>query len=125
MKADEELITLEKALENLSIALEYDDLKKGVINTSGGYFIHKGRERVIVHKSLLPFERVDVLMDILASLDHIDIVKFELPESLSTKISELRERNLAESVKTDDLSEPHDSPSINPEENEATGQTNP
>lgn len=69
MKDEEILSLLEDAAKRLSIDLNYDDLKKGEINTHGGAFVLKGKRHILVHKHLTTGEKIDVLTQILSQFD--------------------------------------------------------
>lgn len=69
MNQERLLSLLEEAVERLSIKLNYEDLKKGEVNTTGGFFILKGERHILVHKSLPVHEKIRVLMEVLAGLD--------------------------------------------------------
>jgi hypothetical protein len=62
---DESLLTiLEQTVTRLSIKLDYDDLRKGEVNTPGAAFILKGKRHILVHKNLSVKEKVEVLIEI-------------------------------------------------------------
>lgn len=63
------LTKLQETAEKLSIKVDYDDLRKGVINTPGGSFVLRGEKRILVHKHLTDEEKVDILTEILAKQD--------------------------------------------------------
>lgn len=90
MKIADQLTLLEETISKLNITLEYDDLKKGVVNSLGGYFTHKGKERILVHKTLIPAERIDVLIGIIAELENLDISALGLPQSIVASIESHR-----------------------------------
>jgi hypothetical protein len=69
MKNEELLTTLEETAEKLSVRIDYDDLKKGEVDTKGGLFKLKGKKRILIHKGLSPIEKIGLLTDLLASLD--------------------------------------------------------
>jgi len=82
---DETLLTaLEETARKLSIQLDYDDLKRGAVDSQGGLFTLKGEKRMLVHKGLSPRERVRVLTELLSVQDiervHIPIEVRELLE---------------------------------------------
>ena len=134
MKTDDLLTLLEETIAKLNITLEYDDLKKGVVNSLGGYFTHKGKERILVHKTLTPVERIDVIISIIAELEGLDLHKLGLPESIIKNIEDQKVRRaeaLAESfVDTEGLDSstlPEDLPanldSNIADDNQSTDQT--
>ncbi|MFQ5585436.1 MAG: hypothetical protein ACE5GF_01200 [Thermodesulfobacteriota bacterium] len=78
------LTTLEETARKLSIQLDYDDLKKGAVDSQGGLFILKGKKRILIHKGLSARERVRVLTELLAPQDietvHIPVEVREILE---------------------------------------------
>ncbi|MDH4101496.1 MAG: hypothetical protein OEV28_13085 [Nitrospirota bacterium] len=73
MKNEILLQKLEEIAEKLSVKLTYEDLRKGEVNTHGGIFRLRSEKRIIVHKNLTIDEKIDVLIEILASLDTNDV----------------------------------------------------
>ncbi len=69
MKDDVILSTLEEAARSMSIKIQYDDLRKGEVNTAGGLFRLKDETRILIHKGLTTEEKVDKLLTLFASLD--------------------------------------------------------
>ncbi len=69
MKDEALLRILEEAVEKLSIKLEYDDLRKGEVNTPGGMYKLRGRNHILLHRGLSASEKVDMLSRILSGLD--------------------------------------------------------
>lgn len=69
MKDNELLELLEETAEKLSVRLEYDDLKKGEIDTHGGTFLLRGARHILIHKHLTTAEKVDILAEILSQMD--------------------------------------------------------
>ncbi len=69
MKDEVLLKILEETVEKLSIRLEYDDLRKGEVNTPGGMYTLHDRKHILLHKGLSVSEKVDVLLRILSGLD--------------------------------------------------------
>ena len=69
MKDNELLELLEETAEKLSVRLEYDDLKKGEIDTHGGSFLLRGARHILIHKHLTVAEKVDVLTELLSQMD--------------------------------------------------------
>ena len=53
----------------MSIKIQYDDLRKGEVNTAGGIFKLKDETRILIHKGLSTEEKVDKLLTLFASLD--------------------------------------------------------
>ncbi|MCK4846652.1 MAG: hypothetical protein KAS88_03190 [Deltaproteobacteria bacterium] len=68
MKDNELLELLEETAEKLSVSLEYDDLKKGEIDTHGGTFLLRGTRHILIHKHLTVAEKVDILTEILSPM---------------------------------------------------------
>jgi hypothetical protein len=64
---------MEEVAERLSVKLEYDDLRKGEINTPGGAFVLRGERHILVHKHLTAEEKVDLLVMLLSKMDTMDI----------------------------------------------------
>ncbi len=58
MNNDSILSILEETAEMLTIKLDYEDLRKGVVNTDGGIFTLKGDRRILIHKGLGVKEKV-------------------------------------------------------------------
>lgn len=75
---------LEETAERLTVKLEYDDLRKGEVNTPGGTFVLKGKRHILVHKHLTLKEKIEVLTDILGDLDDIEGV--HLPPEVRRKL---------------------------------------
>jgi len=69
MKDTELLELLEQTVGKLSIKLEYDDLRKGAINTTGGSFILRGEKHILLHRHLGIDEKIDLLSEILSTMD--------------------------------------------------------
>ena len=69
MKDDEILKQLEDKARNLSVLIEYDDLKKGVVNTPGGAFLLGGKKHILVHKHLSLKEKIELLTEILSNME--------------------------------------------------------
>ena len=82
---DKELLKLIEQIirEKLSIRLEYDDLRRAELNTSGGAFLFKKQRYIVVHKHLPLTEKIATLLDILADLD---IDPSLLPEDVAKRI---------------------------------------
>lgn len=67
---DESLLTLlEDVAGKLSIKLDYEDLRKGVVATPGGIFMLRGEKRILIHKGLTVRDKVETLLDILSEVD--------------------------------------------------------
>ncbi len=60
---------LEEVTEKLSVKLEYDDLRKGVVNTPGGTYLLHGEKHILVHKRLPTAEKVDLIATLLSAMD--------------------------------------------------------
>ena len=69
IKNAELLDILENTAEKLGIKLTYENLHRGEVNTTGGVCELRGERRIIVHKGLTVSEKVDVLTDILGTID--------------------------------------------------------
>ncbi|MBI5643852.1 MAG: hypothetical protein HY954_10305 [Deltaproteobacteria bacterium] len=69
MKDDKILGLLEEAAKSLSVTVEYDDLKKGAVNTHGGAYILRGEKRILLHKYLSTQEKAELLAEILSGMD--------------------------------------------------------
>lgn len=91
MKDDTLLTTLEETAQKLSIQVEYDDLKKGAVDTPGGLFTLKGEKRILLHKGLSPPERVRVLTELLAAEE---IENIHLPIEVRELLENERERGM-------------------------------
>ncbi len=91
MKKEEILTTLEETAEKLSIKVDYDDLKKGEVDTKGGLFILKGERRILIHKSLSSIEKIGILTDLLASLD---IEGVHIPTEVRDILEEKKRRDI-------------------------------
>ena len=87
MKDEEILDILEEAAGRLSIKLDYDDLRKGEVNTEGGIFLLKGERRILIHKGLSVKDKVDVLTKVLSSVDTEDI---HLPPAVRKRLDRAR-----------------------------------
>jgi hypothetical protein len=85
---DEALLTiLEQTVARLSIKLDYDDLRKGEVNTPGGAFVLRGKRHIIIHKNLSVKEKVEVLIEILAGLDTEGV---HIPPEVRERIDQAR-----------------------------------
>ncbi len=113
------LAKLEDAVAKLNITLEYDDLKKGVVNSLGGYFTHKGKERILVHKALTAPERVEVLIGIVSEIDDLNLSTLDLPDDVLKSISNQRDKGEAF------LAEPTEHNSAEDENTSPTEETSP
>lgn len=113
MKIEDLLVKLEETVASLNITLEYDDLKKGVVNSLGGFFTHNGKGRILVHKSLSTQERIEVLVGIIADLEELDFSSLDLPEDILESIEAEREKRdrLIEEFNAEPL-EVQDSPAV-------------
>ena len=69
MKDDEILKQLEEKARNLSVLIEYDDLRKGAVNTPGGAFLLRGKKHILVHKHLSLKEKIELLTEILSNME--------------------------------------------------------
>ena len=89
MKAEDLLERLEETARRLSIRVEYDDLHRGEVRTSGGIFSLRGENRILIHRRLRPSERAEVLLDILAGLDTEGV---HLPEAVRKRLEARRRK---------------------------------
>lgn len=87
MKDEAILASLEEALQKLSIRLDYEDLRKGEVNTDGGLCTLHGEKRLLVHKGLPVKDRIDVIAGILAGMDTEGV---HLPPAVRKKVEEHR-----------------------------------
>ncbi|MBI5233306.1 MAG: hypothetical protein HY880_03030 [Deltaproteobacteria bacterium] len=69
MKTEALLTLLEDAVEKLQIKLDYDDLRKDVVNTHGGLFTLHGERHALVHNDLSAREKAEVILEILSKID--------------------------------------------------------
>ncbi len=63
------LSCLEEAAEKLSIKVDYDDLKRGDVDTAGGIFVLRGERRILIHRGLHVREKVSILAELLADMN--------------------------------------------------------
>ena len=87
MKDETILPLLEEAAEKLTIKVSYDDLRKGEVNTPGGFFVLKGERRIIIHKKLYTGEKVDILMELLSEMDFEGI---HLPVEIRERLDRIK-----------------------------------
>lgn len=81
------LAFLEDVARRLTINVDYDDLRKGEVDTPGGLFLLNGERRILIHKGLLLFEKVSVLLKILSDLDTEDI---HMPPEVRERIEKIK-----------------------------------
>ncbi len=81
---------LEETAQRLSIKLDYDDLRRGEVNTPGGAFVLKGKKHILIHRNLSIKEKVDVLVEILAGMDTEGV---HIPPEARERIEEARRVN--------------------------------
>ncbi len=98
MKAELLLEKLEETARRLSIKVDYDDLHKGEVRTSGGLFTLKGEQRILIHKKLSTKERAEVLLGLLARLDTEGI---HIPDAIRKRLE--GRRPPLKDVSTEDL----------------------
>ena len=67
--------------------LDYDDLRKGEVNTPGGAFVLRGKKHILVHKNLSVKEKVEVLVEILVGMDTEGV---HMPPEARERIEEAR-----------------------------------
>lgn len=87
MKGHDLLNVLEEAFEKLGVRLDYEDLRRGEVNTDGGICVLKGEKRALIHKGLSIEDRADVLMKILSSMDTEAV---HLPPAVRKRLDELK-----------------------------------
>lgn len=88
MKEHEMLSVLESAITGLGIRLDYEDLRKGEVNTDGGICVLNGEKRALIHKGLVTEDKIDVLLKILANMDTEAI---HLPPAVRKRLESLKE----------------------------------
>lgn len=97
MKDTELLELLEETAKKLDITLEYDDLRKGAINTTGGSFVLRGERHILLHKHLGVDEKVDLLSEILSTMDtealHLTPVLRQRLDSAKAKLMDEQKTN--------------------------------
>lgn len=91
MKEHELLELLERSIEKLSIKLNYDDLKKGEINTHGGAYVLRGERFITVHKHLSPSEKIDILFEVLSEVETEEV---HLPPEVRRRLEEVKNARL-------------------------------
>ncbi len=87
MKDEAVLNILEEAAHKLAVRVDYEDLRKGEVNTDGGYFSLKGERRVLIHKGLSLKDKVHILSQILAGIDTEGI---HLPPEVRERLEEAK-----------------------------------
>ncbi len=87
MKDETVLNILEEAARKLAVRVDYEDLRKGEVNTDGGLFSLKGERRALIHKGLSLKDKVHILSQILAGIDTEGI---HLPPEVRGKIEEAK-----------------------------------
>ncbi|MEE9614922.1 MAG: hypothetical protein V3W31_08260 [Thermodesulfobacteriota bacterium] len=88
MKNEALLALLEESAEKLSIKLDYDDLRKGEVNTPGGTFLLRGERHILIHRYLSAGEKVDVLIGLLSGFDTEGV---HLPPEVRERLEAARE----------------------------------
>ena len=88
MNDDSVLNILEETTEMLAIKLNYEDLRKGVVNTDGGIFTLKGDKRILIHKGLGVKDKVSMLASILSRVDTDGV---HIPPAVRKRIEERKE----------------------------------
>lgn len=73
MKDDALLTILEETAEKLSIELDYEELRKGEVESYGDAFVLRGQRHIIIDKRLDTGERGDLLVEILAKFDTSEV----------------------------------------------------
>ncbi|MBI5561024.1 MAG: hypothetical protein HY883_07110 [Deltaproteobacteria bacterium] len=87
MNDNEMLSLLEEAAGKLSMVVEYDDLRKGAVNTPGGAFVLRGERHILLHRYLPVKEKIEILAEILARQE---IEGVELPPAVRHKLESAR-----------------------------------
>lgn len=88
MKDSEMLSALESAIAGLGVRLDYEDLRKGEVNTDGGVCVLNGERRALVHKGLSAEDKVEVLLKILSGMDTEAI---HLPPAVRKRLDSIKE----------------------------------
>ena len=96
MNDDSVLNILEETAEMLAIKLDYEDLRKGVVNTDGGIFTLKGDKRILIHKGLGVKEKVHMLTSILSGLDTDGV---HIPPAVRKKLEERKQAGAPNDIK--------------------------
>ena len=96
MKERELLELLERSVEKLSIKLNYDDLRKGEINTHGGAYVLRGERFITAHKHLSPSEKIDLLFDVLSE---VETEGTHLPPEVRQRLDEIKNARLRRAAK--------------------------
>ena len=96
MNDDSVLDILEETAEMLAIKLNYEDLRKGVVNTDGGIFTLKGDKRILIHKGLEVKEKVHILTSILSGVDTDGV---HIPPAVRKRIEEQKEAGGPKDIK--------------------------
>ncbi len=83
---DRELLKLIEDVirDRLSVRLEYDDLRRAELNTTGGSFVFRNQRYIVVHKHLPVREKIAVLTEILADMN-IDCST--LPDEVARRVA--------------------------------------
>jgi hypothetical protein len=85
---DEALLSiLEETAARLSVKLDYDDLRRGEVNTPGAAFVLRGERHILIHRHLSTKEKVEVLTEILAGFDTEGV---HLPPEVRERIDSAR-----------------------------------
>ncbi|HHL39308.1 MAG TPA: hypothetical protein ENJ37_02270 [Deltaproteobacteria bacterium] len=90
MKDHTLLELLEDAARKLSMKVEYDDLRKGEVNTPGGAFRLRDERRILIHKGLSAAEKAELLTEILSDFDTEAV---HLPTEVRRRLEEARARS--------------------------------
>ncbi len=96
MNDDSILNILEETAEMLAIKLDYEDLRKGAVNTDGGIFTLNGGQRILIHKGLNVKEKVDLLARILSSIDTEGI---HIPPAVRKRLEDIKKTGTPEDIK--------------------------
>lgn len=123
MKDDALLAILEQTAEKLSIKLDYDDIRKGVVVSYGDSFTLRGERHILIDKTLNTQEKADLLVEILAKFDTEDI---HLPPDVRDMLVQEKERTEKEEAKaqaneTDESDEAEKTEVANEEPNASEG----
>jgi hypothetical protein len=94
---DESILNiLEETAEMLTIKLDYEDLRRGVVNTDGGIFTLKGDKRILIHKGLGVKDKVKMLASILSTLDTDGI---HIPPAVRKRLEEQKKGDRPDDIK--------------------------
>ena len=87
MKTEALLTLLEETAERLSIKLDYDHIRKGVVTSPGGSYRLNGKDCILIEKSLTAKERAELLTSLLSKYETDDIF---LPPEIRDRFEKVR-----------------------------------